>query len=170
MTDKEMVTSPNKTQKPVPKAKETNAEDKQKPKPKPSSNIAKEKIDASEFTKEELIDPDIADNLNSVKVLDFKIAKVQKEIDSIEGRAPPKLREKLLKYKVRKNVLEQQLGESMSIESYILLMKKQLDKDKRLVQYFEQNGMNEQGKKVAERMPIMIKEMEEAIDFAKSKK
>jgi hypothetical protein len=130
----------------------------------------KAKIDPSEFTKEELEDPDVQDNMNSVKVLEFKIAKVQKEIDGIEGRAPAKLREKLVKFKVRKNVLESQLGETLSIESYILIMKKQLDKDRKLVQYFEENKMIEQGKKVAERIPLIVKEMEEAISFAKQHK
>jgi hypothetical protein len=165
LTDEQIV-------KPKPIAQPIKKEEKKevvKPQPKkPQSN--QPLIDASEFSKEELEDPDIADNLNSIKVLEFKLAQVQKQIDSIEGRAPPKLRDKLLKIKVRKNVLESQLGESVTIESYVLMMKKQLDKDKRLLAYFEQNKMMEQGKKVAERLPIIVKEMEEAIEYVKTKK
>jgi hypothetical protein len=127
-------------------------------------------IDASEFTQEELDDPDIQDNLNSLKVLEFKIAQLEEHMKKIEGRPPSKMREKFLKLKCRKNVLSEQLGESVSIESYLLMMKKQLDKDKKLLAYFEQNKMMEQGKKVAERIPLLVKEMDEAISFAKNKK
>jgi hypothetical protein len=127
-------------------------------------------IDPAEFTAEELNDPDIADNLNSVKVLQFKIDQVQADINKIEGRAPPKLREKLLKFKCRKNVLEQQLGDGISIDDYIVIMNKQLMKDQKLIKYFEQEKKIEQGKKVAERIPILIKEIQEAIDFSKSQK
>jgi hypothetical protein len=127
-------------------------------------------LDASEFTQEELEDPDIQENLNSLKVLEFKISHIEEAMKKIEGRPPAKLREKYLKLKCRKNVLSEQLGESVSVESYILMMKKQLDKDKKLLAYFEQNKMMEQGKKVAERIPLIVKEMDEAIAFAKTKK
>jgi hypothetical protein len=59
----------------------------------------------SDFKQEELTNPDYIDNLVSIKVLNFKIEKVNKEIQNIEGRAPQNLREKLVKMKVKKNVL-----------------------------------------------------------------
>lgn len=138
--------------------------------PRPSKPANKEQIDTSEFSQEELNDPDTPDNLNSVKVLQFKIDQVQSEINKIEGRAPPKLREKLLKFKCRKNFLEQQLGDSISIDDYIVIMNKQLTKDQKLIKYFEQQNNKEQGKKVAERIPILINEIKEAIDFSKTQK
>jgi hypothetical protein len=171
--DNEIVTSIKTTQKIETKPKETPKQTIQtkQPKPQPKKVVAPEdRIDPADFTKEELLDPDHIDNLNSVKVLQFKIDKVQNEINNIEGRAPPKLREKLLKAKCKKNILEQQLGDSISIENYISIMNNQLKKDQKLVKYFEQEGMMEQGKKVAERIPVLIKEIEEAIDFAKAKK
>jgi hypothetical protein len=58
----------------------------------------------SDFKQEELENPDFIDNLVSLKVLEFKIKKTDEEIQKIEGRAPPKLREKILKMKVKKNV------------------------------------------------------------------
>jgi hypothetical protein len=58
----------------------------------------------SDFKQEELTNPDFIDNLVSIKVLNFKIDQVNREIQGIEGRAPPHLREKLLKMKVKKNV------------------------------------------------------------------
>lgn len=177
LSDREIVSTPKannkvaKSTQPKPeKTVEKNTSKEKQPQKVRTSTEPKEIIDASEFTKEELLDPDIPDNLNSIKVLEFKIDKVQKEINAIEGRAPQKLREKLIKTKCRKNVLEQQLGDALSIDDYILVMKKQLDKDKRLCLYFEQEKMNEQGRKVAERIPIIMKELEEAIDFSKSQK
>lgn len=59
----------------------------------------------SDFKQEELTNPDFIDNLVSLKVLNFKIESVNKEIQKIEGRAPPQIREKLLKMKVKKNVI-----------------------------------------------------------------
>jgi hypothetical protein len=103
-------------------------------------------------------------------VLEFKLTQIEEQMKKIDGRPPAKMREKFLKLKCRRNVLSEQLGESVSIESYILMMKKQLDKDKRLLAYFEQNKMMEQGKKVAERIPLLVKEMDEAISYAKAKK
>lgn len=168
----QLVTSIKTTQKTEVKPKDPPKQNNNlKPQPQQKKVVATEdKIDGSEFSKEELSDPDHIDNLNSTKVLQFKIDKVQTEINNIEGRAPPKLREKLLKAKCKKNVLEQQLGDSITIENYISIMSNQLKKDQKLVKYFEQEGMMDQGKKVAERIPVLIKEIEEAIDFAKAKK
>lgn len=75
-------------------------------------NIRKEKppelnveFKMSDFKQEELENPDCVDNLVSLKVLEFKIKKTDGEIQKIEGRAPPKLREKILKMKVKKHVI-----------------------------------------------------------------
>jgi hypothetical protein len=67
----------------------------------PENNV---EFKMSDFKPEELENPDFIDNLVSIKVLEFKIKKVDEEIKKIEGRAPPKLREKILKMKVKKNV------------------------------------------------------------------
>jgi uncharacterized protein with LGFP repeats len=58
----------------------------------------------SDFNNAEIENPDVLDNLISIQVLNFKIEKVQNEINKIDGRAPPSLREKILKMKVKKNV------------------------------------------------------------------
>lgn len=175
--DKQMVSERKPPTKTDSKKKVTVTQESKKKEPQQQSSqtngkpkTEKPHVDGSEFSKEELADPDIPDNLNSMKVLLFKIGQIENEIKNIEGRAPPKLREKLLKTKCRKNVLEQQLGDALSIDDYILIMNKQLQKDKKLVQFFEQEKMIEQGKKVAERIPILIKELEEAIEYSKSQK
>lgn len=168
--DNTPVTKPDITQKTKETVNKPKPQAETKPQAQAHSKPNAPPVDASEFTKEELADPDIPDNFNSMKVLEFKLARIQKEIDGIEGRAPAKLREKLVKTKVRKNVLESQLGDALSVDSYILIMKKQLDKDRKLLTYFEQNKMPEQAKKVSERIPLIVAEMEEAITFAKQQK
>lgn len=61
-------------------------------------------IDPSEFKKEELVNPDIIDNLNSLKVLEMKIKKCEEEAAKIDGRMPAALREKLLRLRVKHKV------------------------------------------------------------------
>jgi hypothetical protein len=108
---------------PKPKVEVTKPEIKPQPK-KPVTN--QPAIDASEFTQEELDDPDIQENLNSLKVLEFKLAQIEEQMKKIDGRPPAKMREKFLKIKCRKNVLSELVVESVSIESYLLMFKKQL--------------------------------------------
>jgi hypothetical protein len=143
-----------------------------KPKQQQSTDLKpnKPKIDPSIFSQVELDDPDNIDNINTIKVMEFKIEKLQNQINQIEGRAPPKLREKLIKIKCKKNIFEPQLGETISIQDYIILMKTQIEKDRKLALYFEQEKMIDKAKIVAERIPIIIKELEEAMEFAKSSK
>lgn len=131
---------------------------------------SKPKIDSSSFSQADLDDPDNIDNINTIKVMEFKIEKIQKEMNAIEGRAPAKLREKLIKIKCKKNIFEQQMGDAISIDDYIVLMKTQIDKDRKLALYFEQEKMIDKLKLVAERIPIIIKEIEEALEFAKQAK
>lgn len=151
---------------------ETKTAQPQQKKKEPAQNktSTEERINASEFSKDELDDPDTVDNLNSVKVLEFKIAKIQSEMNKIEGRTPSALRQKLVKTKCKKNIIEQQLGEILSIEDYIQLMTKQVNHDRRLGKFFEQEKMIEKGKLVSERISILIQEIKEAIDYAKGNK
>lgn len=96
------------------KKPEARVENKIKPVPKQPVHPPKEKKDGqpraeieyqlSDFKPEELDNPDIIENLTSVKVLNFKISKVEEEIKKIEGRAPQKIREKMIRMKVTKTV------------------------------------------------------------------
>lgn len=79
---------------------------KQQPENKSPKKMPELKVDfkMSDFSQEELENPDCLDNLVSIQVLLFKIKQVEDQIKKIEGRAPPHLRDKLLKMKVKKNV------------------------------------------------------------------
>lgn len=127
-----------------------------------------EKIDASEFCKDELEDPDYIDNLNSLIYMDKKIKQMDEQIKKIEGRPPQKLRQKFLQTKCRYNTLKEQISEnSLTVDNYIILLKKQVEKDKRLSSYFRQNDQKDKMAIVVERMNVMIGELDDLIKHMK---
>lgn len=129
---------------------------------------SEENIDASEFSKEDLDDPDNQDNMLSLKYMEHAIARMDQEIKKIEGRPPQKLRQKFLQTKCRYNTMKEQVMEgAITIESYAGILNKQIQKDKRLAQYFNQNGVKEKAAAVFERLKIIVKELEEAMAHLK---
>lgn len=152
------------------KKKPTN-ENKQQPAAKKNENAEKkieEKIDASEFSKEDLNDPDNQDNMLSLKYMEHAIAIMDQAIKKIEGRPPQKLRQKFLQTKCRYNTMKEQVMEgAITIENYVGILNKQIQKDKRLAQYFNQNGIKDKATIVFERLKIIVKEMEEAMNHVK---
>jgi hypothetical protein len=101
-----IATIPEKKLEPI--KEEPKIEKKPEPKkPEPEKPKAKPKMaefSEDDFKPEELEDPDFIENLSSLKVLELKIKGVEAEVAKIEGRAPPKLREKLLKMRVKYKV------------------------------------------------------------------
>lgn len=155
--------------------KETTSE-KKKPEnaPAPKKNEGseakkpEEKIDSSEFSKEDLDDPDNQDNMLSLKYMEHAIARMDQEIKKIEGRPPQKLRQKFLQTKCRYNTMKEQVMEgAITIENYVGILNKQIQKDKRLAQYFNQNGVKDKAALVFERLKIIVKELEEAMTHLK---
>ncbi len=123
-----------------------------------------EKIDAAEFTKEELDDPDYIENMNSLLLMDKKIKILDEQIKKIEGRPPQKLRQKFLQIKCRYNTLKEQISDnSLTVDNYIVLLKKQVEKDKRLSLYFKQNEQKDKMLLVADRMKVIIGELDDLI-------
>jgi len=148
-------------------------------KKKQTRSIPEVEYKISDFKPEELENPDIIENLTSIKVLNFKIGKIEEEIKKIEGRAPQKIREKLIKMKVTKNViifilnfkknLEAQMGSEISINMYLGMLRYQLDHDRKLLKYFQDKKDGDKTKLVAERIPVLIAEIEEAVDYMTKK-
>jgi hypothetical protein len=131
----------------------------------------KVEVNENEFKSEELENPDIIDNLVSLKVLEFKIKKCEQESKKIEGRCPPALREKMLKMRVKYKTIESQMSDGIiNVDKYISVLKYQIEHDNKLINYFESKKEIEKGKLVAERIKVMISEMEEAIQYAKTQK
>jgi len=126
---------------------------------------------ANDFTTEDLNDPDNKDNLNSLKVLDFKIKKVDAQIKKIEGRTPRDIRNKFISYSAKKQILSNQMGDgSLTPDQYIVIMKTQLDKDQKLQQYFQDKGDKEKQSLISERIPVLINEIKEGVEFLKKSK
>ena len=123
----------------------------------------KEAIDKSEFKSEELQDPDCLDCLNTLQVLEFKINKYEEIRNKIDGRTPRELMQRIVKMKCKMNTLTNSLGDDISPNDYLALLKNTFDHDKKLATYFSQQKDAEKAKLVSERLPLLIKETEELI-------
>ena len=135
----------------------------------PQANTNKKVIDKSMFTNEELEDPNNIDMLNTIKVLELNLVKVEKDIQKVEGRIPPKLRQRKLGISVKKNQITQatQNGD-ITINDYLAIAKNQLKKDYNLMLYFEQIGDSIKKDIVFERINVLKKEIIEGESFLKS--
>ena len=135
---------------------------------KPQTNSAalaadkpKQHIDGSKFPPEDLKDPDNVNNLNSMQVLNYKLAEIEKKIKSIEGRTPKPLRERLVNLKCKKKILEDSLGDTIDPPKYVEMMKIQLEKDQLLFLYFEQEKDAAKAALVKPRVTLLAKEIKE---------
>jgi hypothetical protein len=124
-------------------------------------------IDKNKFKPEELDDPDIIDNLVSVSVLENKDKELDEKIKKIETRIPRPLREKSNRIKVKITFLKNALGDTISPQDYVNIMKNQLEHDKLLYYYFVQKNENEKANIVKHRIQILIKELNETETFIK---
>ncbi len=90
------------------------------------------------------------------------------EIKKIEGRTPSDLRRKFLNTKVRWNSMKEAVEEgNLSLKDYIVLLHKQIEKDKKLKAYFIQIKDNKKAPIVNERLLVMAKELKEAMQQEK---
>ena len=127
------------------------------------------KIDINQFKKEELVDPDILDNLNSMEVLKNKKTFYEGKAKKIEGRTPKELREKINKIVLTINFLQNQLGNQIQPSAYLNILENQLIHDKSLYQYFIQTKNNNNASLVKPRIEILEKEIQELKKFINQK-
>lgn len=182
----EIKTEPSPISKNVIKEQPKQPQPQPQPQPKPSqkptqhqhqiindnNTTSKEKepiaIDKSQFSSDELKNPDVIDNLNTMEVLTFKEKQLNEKIAKIEGRTPKELRDQLVKVKCKKKILEDQLGEgALTPESYIEIINKQHQHDKALHDYFEHENDKEKSSMVASRLTLLKKEMNDMIEYLK---
>ena len=128
---------------------------------KPGGGAPKAHVDRSEFSEEELKDPDCINNLNTLMVLEFKQKKYEEISSKIDGRTPRELMQRIVKIKCKKNQLNDAMGEDIGPEDYLALLRNTFEHDKKLATYFNQQKDSEKSKLVSERLPLLIKEMEE---------
>ena len=151
--------------KPVAKPQGQGAKPKGKPAPggkKPAQPSAP--IDKSQFKPEELEDPDNPDCLQTLSVLQFKQKKYKDISDKIDGRTPRPLMQKIVKIGCKIKQLEEALGDDqVSPQDYSILLKATFEHDKKLAEYFKQTGNKEKFMLVQERLPLILKELEDLV-------
>ena len=131
------------------------------PTKKPGGGTPKIQVDKSEFSEEELKDPDNINNLNTLMVLEFKQKKYEDISKKIDGRTPRELMTRIIKIKCKRTQLTDALGEDIGPEDYLQLLRNTFEHDKKLATYFNQQKDGEKSKLVSERLPLLFKEMEE---------
>lgn len=104
------------------------------------------------FSKEEIDNPDVIDNLVSLQVLEYKI----KEYDSKEDK-----KDFVCLMENKKKDIEDNLGGNMSYECYFNIINKQLNHDTKLYQFFKQSDINDKSNIVNNRIDILQKEIKE---------
>ena len=159
----QQIKTENKTENKTETKTETKTENKTENQPKKDQPH----IDKSKFKPEELKDPDCIDNLVTVGVLQYKDKEIQEKIKKIEGRTPRALREKSNRIKVKLQFLENALGDSITPEGYVNIMKNQLEHDKLLYKYFIQENETDNSNIVKVRIQLMLKELNETEKFIK---
>ena len=134
----------------------------------PVNNRKEPIIDKSKFKPEELEDVDIIDNLNSLKVLEFKIKELEAKIKKIDGRTPREMLQKKVKMNFKKKQLEEGMGDgSISPKDYMEFMRIQLEHDQLLAVYMKQNNQEEKMKTVLGRVALLKQEMGELKQYIK---
>ena len=162
-----------------PKEEEIKPQEEEKPKPKPKKGEEKpkeekpketNKVDRSMFTEEELADIDGIDYLNSLKVLEHKLKILEDQIAKISGRTPREIMQKKVKMSCKIKLMKQQLENGdVSPKDYFTLLSQQMVHDRQLFALFKQEKDLKNAKIVAERIKIMMEEMNELKDIIKKK-
>ena len=141
---------------------ENNNEDNKK------NNAPKLKVDKSMFSEEELEDVDVIENLNSIKVLEFKLKEIEAKIAKIDGRTPREILTKKVKINCKKKIIEQQMGDgTISPKDYMELLQNQLLHDKALATYLKEVNENDKAKVVLGRVLLLNQEIDELSKFMK---
>lgn len=119
------------------------------------------KIDPSIFNQIDLTDPENIELLNTLKVIDAQLAKVDAQIKKIEGRAPPNLRQQKLSLSVKSKKLKEAISNGeIPLPDYIKVANMQLERDIKLAKYFKQIADDQKAAIVMGRINILKAEIE----------
>ena len=133
-----------------------------------NNNANNVKVDKSMFKPEELEDVDIIDNLNSLKVLEYKLKLLEADIAKISGRTPRELMQKKVKMSCKIKIIQQQMGDGeVSPQDYYQLMTTQLAHDQNLFAYLKGENQIEKAKLVAIRIKLLNEEITELKEYIK---
>ena len=136
--------------------------------PNANNNVPNRKVDKSMFKPEELEDVDIIDNLNSLKVLEYKLKLLEADIAKISGRTPRELMQKKVKMSCKIKIIQQQMGDGdVTPQDYYKLMTTQLEHDQNLFAYLKGENQIEKAKLVAIRIKLLNEEINELKEYIK---
>ena len=142
--------------------KEVKKEEIKKEEVKKEAKKENNKVDRSMFSEEELADIDGIDYLNSLKVLEFKLKSLEDQIAKISGRTPRELLQRKAKLGAKIKLMKQELDNgNVSTKDYLSLLAEQMVHNRQLFNLFKQEKDLKNAKIVAERMKIMIAEINE---------
>jgi hypothetical protein len=142
--------------------KEVKKEEIKKEEVKKEAKKENNKVDRSMFSEEELADIDGIDYLNSLKVLEFKLKSLEDQIAKISGRTPRELLQRKAKLGAKIKLMKQELDNgNVSTKDYLSLLAEQMIHNRQLFNLFKQEKDLKNAKIVAERMKIMIAEINE---------
>ena len=132
-------------------------------------NNNNDEINKNLFNEEELKDIDHINNLNSIKVLEDRLKKMEAKIAKIQGRTPKPLLTKKAKINVKLKLIKQDMGSGkIQPKDYLLLMENQYKKDIRMCKYLKQENKINEAKIVFSRIKLLEQEIDEFKKYYKN--
>ena len=114
------------------------------------------------ISEEDLKNYDSVDNIYSLKVIEYKLEEVTKEIEkNKEQKTPKELKDRLNMLNAKKKLIEKLLKEENMKENYLELIKTQLVLDKRFAERFEEKNDKKAAGIVKRRIKVASEEIKQ---------
>ena len=162
------IQSKKKPQKPQPKknvpTNKVQPNNNQPKKPQqPSAPLPKPKnpVDKSELNEEDIKDPGRGDLYRSLYCLEDGLKALEVQIEKIDGRTPRQLLTKKCKFQTMIQYLKENIGDTIDIQSYKIILQQDLVRDKKLCDYFMQEDDKPKYLIVSNRYNNELKEFKE---------
>ena len=145
------------------KVQQTNNQPKQQQQQKASAPLPKPKnpVDKSELDENDIKDPGRGDLYRSLYCLQDGLKALEAEIEKIDGRTPRQLLQKKIKFQTMIQYLNENIGETIDVQSYKLILQQDLVRDKKLCDYFMQEDDKPKYLIVSNRYNNELKEFKE---------
>ena len=103
------------------------------PLPKP-----KNPVENSDLDENNIKDPGRSDLYRSLYCLEDALKKLEDQIEKIDGRTPKELLEKKIKFQTMIQYINENIGLSIEAQTYKQLLQQDIERDKKLCDYFKQ--------------------------------
>ena len=126
------------------------------------------KVEQNTLKQEDIDDFNNIDKINSLKVLEYELKKIEDQMAQISGMTPKDMRMKKVKISCKIKSMQAQMGEGqITPQDYYGFLNQQVLKEKSLLNYFKEKKEIDKAKIVANRMNLMIEEIKELKEFIK---